>query len=204
MKSPLRIVIASIAAVVVASVHGASVPGLDITVKKDGKPVYRGKTDASGSFSTANMEPGAYSIELRSPKTLNLKGQQLAISVIAGKQKPRESKADGGHLQAGVAMTVEVPRPAKLIGKVNSIGALAAQPTGPVPAGYERVKANVKVINGKRHVWVPAPIGSNMGGKWVEEGSEAAALSTSNKKGGDAEVLMDIQEQASNVGRRGG
>lgn len=53
----------------------------------------------------------------------------------------------------------------------------------------EKVRANVKVMNGKRFVWVPAPIGSHMGGKWVEEGSEEAVLSTSNKKGGDGEVL---------------
>ncbi len=71
-----------------------------------------------------------------------------------------------------------------------------------VPVGYEEVKANVKVINGKRHVWVPGAIGSNMGGKWVEEGTEGAALSTSNKKGHDGQVLQHIVDQAGNVGRR--
>ena len=55
------------------------------------------------------------------------------------------------------------------------------------------MKAIVKVINGKRYVWVPGPIGSNMGGRWVEEGSEAAALSVSNKKGNDGEVLRKLQ-----------
>ncbi|MDQ3119515.1 MAG: carboxypeptidase-like regulatory domain-containing protein [Verrucomicrobiota bacterium] len=204
MKTLLRrlMIIAAIAAA--ATVHGASVPGLDVTVKKHGKAVYHGKTDAAGNFSTANLEPGAYSVEVRSPKTVNLKGQQLSISVTAGKEKPRQSNADGSHLQAGVAMTVDVSRPAKLNGKVNSTGRVAAEKTGTVPAGYERVKANVKVINGKRYVWVPGAIGSNMGGKWVEEGSDEAALSTSNKKGGDGQVLQHIQDQSSNIGRRGG
>ena len=33
-------------------------------------------------------------------------------------------------------------------------------------------------------------------------GSEGAALNTSNKKGGDGEVLRHIQDQADNVGSR--
>lgn len=99
-------------------------------------------------------------------------------------------------------MSVEVPKAARLSGKVSAAAGVAAADTAPAPAGYEKVKANVKVINGKRHVWVPAPIGSNMGGKWVEEGTEGAVLNTSNKKGGDAEVLTKIVDQAGNVGQR--
>ncbi|CAN5731969.1 hypothetical protein BH20VER1_BH20VER1_12510 [soil metagenome] len=96
---------------------------------------------------------------------------------------------------------MDVPKAAKLSGQVTSSRAVAAS-TAAVPPGMERVRANVKVINGKRHVWVPAPIGSNMGGRWVEEGNEGAALSTSNKKGEDGQVLRHIQEQAGNVGSR--
>ena len=202
MKISLRNLLLAAVLVVAPAVHAANVAGLDVTIKRDGKPVYRGQTDASGKFSTANLEPGAYNVEFRAPKSLNLRGQQLAISVVTGKGAPIKSNADGKHLQGGVAMNVEVAKATKLSGQVTSAVGVAAESTKPVPAGYERVKANVKVINGKRYVWVPAPIGSNMGGKWVEEGTEGAVLSTSNKKGGDAEVLSRIQDQAGNVGQR--
>ncbi|MEP6955822.1 MAG: carboxypeptidase-like regulatory domain-containing protein [Chthoniobacterales bacterium] len=186
---------------VVAPVQGASVPGLDVTVKQSGKAVYQGKTDAQGGFTTGALQPGQYNIEFRAPKSLNLKGQELSLSVAAGKEAARESKASGAHLQSGVAMSFEVTRAAKLSGSVNS-GSEAAASSQAVPAGMEKVKANVKVIKGQRYVWVPGPIGSNIDGKWVEEGTEGAALSTSNKKGGDNDVLRHVQDQSSNVGRR--
>ena len=194
------LVVAALALVPAAG--AASVAGLDVIVKKNGKAVYTAKTDARGSFAPGNLEPGAYNVEFRAPKSLSLRGQTVSISVSAGKGAPTQSNSDGKHFQGGVAMTVDVAKPAKLTGQITSSAGVATKSAGPVPAGYEEVKANVKVINGKRHVWVPGAIGSNMGGRWVEEGSEAAALSTSNKKGGDGEVLRNIQDQSSNVGGR--
>ena len=201
MKLPLHLLVAAVVAVAPAA-YSATVPGLDVTVTQSGRPVYRGKTDAAGSFSTANLQPGTYNVEFRAPKSLSLRGQQLSISVSTGKGAARTSNAEGKHMQGGVAMSVEVPKTAKLSGTVNAAAGVAAADSAPAPKGYEKVKANVKVINGKRHVWVPAPIGSNMGGKWVEEGTEGAVLNTSNKKGGDAEVLQKIVDQAGNVGQR--
>ena len=192
MKPPIHVLLIASAIAVVGSAH-ANVAGLDVTVKKDGKAFYRGKTDTSGSFATNSLEPGAYSVELRAPKSLKFKGQKLAIAVSSGKGAPTQSNAEGAHLHSGVAMNVDVRKTAKLTGQVRQAGNVVAQSTK-VPAGMEAVKANVKIINGKRHVWVPGPIGSNVGGRWVEEGSEAAALSTSNRKGGDGEVLRRIQD----------
>ena len=204
MKIPLRsfLVVATLA--LAPTAQSANVAGLDVFVKKDGQPIFRGKTDAAGSFASGNLEPGVYSVEFRAPKSLSLRDQTVAISVSKGKGAPQQSTTDGKHMQGGVAMNVELPKAGKLTGHITSKGGVVAERTGPVPPGYEKVKANVKVINGKRHVWVPAPIGSNMGGKWVEEGTEGAALNTSNKKGDDAMVLQHIQDQASNVGQRGG
>jgi hypothetical protein len=183
----------------VVSTASANIGGLDITVKKNGKAVFKGKTDTTGSFTTGALEPGSYNVELRSPASMDLKGQKLAISVTAGKGAPTQSTANGAHLKGGVAMTVDMNKTAPLRGQVTQAGRVVEQKA---PEGYEKVRANVKVINGKRHVWVPAPIGSNMGGRWVEEGTEGAVINTSNKKGGDAEVLTRIQDQAGNVGQR--
>ena len=203
MNLPLRNLIILAALTAAPFAYGANVAGLDVIVKQNGKAVYQGKTDARGSFSTGNLEAGPYSVEFRAPNSLSLRGQTVAIAVSTGKGAPRQSTSDGKHLSGGVAMNVEIAKPAKLSGQVTSAAGVVAERTGAVPGGYEKVKANVKVINGKRHVWVPAPIGSNMGGKWVEEGTEGAALSTSNKKGDDNKVLQHIQDQASNVGQRG-
>ena len=198
MKTLQRTTLLLLSAFVV-SAASANVAGLDITVKKTGKAVFKGKTDTTGSFSTGALEPGSYNVELRSPASMDLKGQKLAITVAAGKGAPTQSTANGAHLRGGVAMTVDTNKTSPLRGQVKQAGRVVEQKA---PAGYEKVKANVKVINGKRHVWVPAPIGSNMGGRWVEEGTEGAVLNTSNKKGGDAEVLSKIQDQASNVGQQ--
>ena len=201
MKNPLRNLLLVLSAFVVSAASGANIPGLDVTVKKGGKSLFKGKTDTSGKFATGTLEPGSYNVEIKAPGSMNLKGQQLAILVKPGKEAPLQSTANGAHLNSGVAMTVELAKATSLSGQVTQSGRVAAE-SSKAPEGYEKVKANVKVINGKRHVWVPAPIGSNMGGRWVEEGTEGAALSTSNKKGGDAEVLRRVQDQSSNVGGR--
>jgi hypothetical protein len=91
-------------------------------------------------------------------------------------------------------MRVQLGKNGKLNGQVSPEGAAPQEK-------MESVKANVKIINGKRHVWVPGPIGSNIGGRWVEEGTEGAALRT-DKKGGAGEVLQRIQDQSGNVGER--
>ena len=201
MKTPLRHLLIAAAIAFAPAAYSASVPGLDVIITQNGKAVYRGKTDESGSFSTGALQPGNYNVEFRAPKSLSLRGQQLSISVSPGKGAPMTSKADGKHMQGGVAMTVDVAKVAKVSGKVSAAAGVASSDNAPAPAGYVKVKANVKMINGKRHVWVPAPIGSNMGGKWVEEGSEEARLSTSNRKGEDGEVLTRIQDQAGNIGQ---
>lgn len=191
MKTLFPLVLMALA-VAAADSARANVSGLDVTVRKDGKAFYQGKTDTSGSFATNSLEPGAYSVELRAPKSMNLKGQKLAISVSMGKHGRRDSRAEGAHLQSGVALAVDVPKTSRLSGQVTQASRVAEASTK-VPEGMEKVKANVKVINGKRHVWVPGPIGSNIGGRWVEEGSEAAALATTNRKGGDGDFLRRMQ-----------
>lgn len=202
---PLHYLLIAAVAAIAPVASAASVPGLDVTVKKDGKAVYKSKTDASGSFATGNLEPGSYNVEFRAPQAMKMHSQQLEISVTAGKQPPRTSTAEGKYIQGGVALTVDVSKPSRLTGKVDArAGVSRSAEATTAPAGMEKVKANVKVINGKRYVWVPGPIGSNIGGRWVEEGTEGAALSTSNKKGGDTQVLQHIQEQSRNSGQPGG
>ena len=164
--------------------------------------MFQGKTDAQGNFATPTLEAGAYNVEFRSPK-IDLKGKQLAISISAGKTAPRQVAAEGEHMRYGVGVNVDVKLASRLSGHVTARQGTGPQTARVIPKDMEEVRANVKVMNGKRYVWVPGALGSNMGGKWAEEGTEEARLSTSNKKGEDGQVLKHIQDQSSNVGRRG-
>ena len=192
MKIPRYILVASLLLFASTVANGApSVRGIDVVVSKNGRVAYQGKTDGSGAFSTGPLDAGAYVVEFRSNKVA---GNTLSLAATGGKKKVIADSIPGEKFGAGgVAMKVDVAASSKLAGQVN-LGPLPKQVAAAESKGMEKVRANVKVINGKRYVWVPAPIGSGMGGRWVEEGSEAAALSTSNKKGGDAEVLRRLQD----------
>ncbi len=207
MTTPIRttIVIAALCAAATV-VHGeGNLSGIDVTIKKQnsGAVVYHGRTDAQGKFATPNVEAGAYNVELRAPKDAQLNTKSIAIAINTGKGATRNSSAAADHLKGGVAMALDIAQSAKLSGQLTpSARGVVTQADAPAPKGYEKVNANVKVSNGKRYVWVPPPLGSNMGGKWVPEGSDEAHLSNSNKKGEDAEVLRHIQDQSGNIGSR--
>lgn len=178
------------------AVHGAP------SAAEISKVVFQGATNPAGQFTTASLPPGAYNVEFRAPKSINLQGQTLSISVSAGKAAPREANAEGGHMQSGVGVSVELAKASPLAGKVTLKG--GTQVSVQTPKAQESVNANIKVVNGKRYIWVPGSVGSNIGGKWVEEGTEGAVLKTSNKKGGDSDVLRHIQDQSGNIGNRPG
>ncbi|MGH7939300.1 MAG: hypothetical protein ACRD5Z_22170, partial [Bryobacteraceae bacterium] len=46
--------------------------------------------------------------------------------------------------------------------------------TGQVANATELERAKVRVVNGKRYIWSPGEVGSNLGGRWVEERSASA------------------------------
>ena len=194
MKTPLRFLLFAATFLAAATAY-PNASGVEVTVKSKsgGKAVYKGMTDARGSFTTGALQPGTYNVEFRSTKAGDLKAPALSISLSAGKGTQRQASAPAKHLQGGVAVQVEVPSTAAITGQVSKGAAAQAQTDTQAPAGMQKVKANVKIINGKRHVWVPAPLGSNLGGRWVEEGTEGAVLPTSNAKGADTEALSRSQ-----------
>jgi hypothetical protein len=165
---------------------------LEVIVRKDpgGTLAYQGNTDSRGMFATPNLAAGKYTVEFRSKGTM--KGN--ASITIGGAKEPMNASVPGAKFAGGgVAMRVQLGKAGKLNGQVA--------PEGAAPqAKMESVKANVKVIKGKRHVWVPGPIGSNIAGRWVEEGTEGAVLRTDKKGGG--EILSRIQEQSANAGQQ--
>jgi len=186
----------------VSGAPGAAAVKVTVKEKASGKTVHLAMTDAAGKFASPNLQPGSYNVEFRSAKGAGFEGKQLSISLSTGKGAPRKSTAVGKHLQGGVALAVDLPANSKLTGEVLVAGKEA--PEGRAPAGMEKVRANVKVMDGKKYVWVRQPIGSNMGGKWVEAGTEGAVLATEKTRREDAEAWERLRHLSEDVRMPGG
>ncbi len=132
----------------------ARAAGVEVTAreKASNKVVYHATTKAGGKFTTGTLTPGSYVFEFTSQDG---SGFQVAL---AGAKTAKAIKSKN----SGLAFAVEVASANKISGQITPTQATAA-------AAGAKSNANVKVINGKRYVWVRGEIGSNMGGKWVPE-----------------------------------
>jgi hypothetical protein len=166
---------------VMATAAYAAVPTMDVTVSDaKGKLAFKGKTSAKGTFSTGKLAPGQYTVQFNAKKGADDNGS-YALVVSAGKKKVSAADVAGSKLAAGgVAMKVEVGNGLNISGQVAAGGGDA------VTEGNSKVK----IVKGKRYVWVTGGMGSNMGGRWVEEGS----VSASNVTGVSNSSVHAIQE----------
>ena len=166
MKMTARKILLPLILVATSLASGAGMPPMDVTVSAEGgKLVYKGKTTAAGTFATGTVEPGKYVVQFNSNNPA-LKGSQFGFVISAGKAKVLAEAVSGNKLGAGVAMKVDAGRGVNITGQVMN-----GKVGGPVAASGN---TKVKIIKGKRYVWVGPETGSNMGGHWVEEGSAAA------------------------------
>jgi hypothetical protein len=151
-----------VVAVSIASA-AAAVPPMSVTVSDaSGKAAYKGGTNNTGVFATPKLQPGNYVVQLNA-KGGALKGHNYAIVVSAGKKKVAANSVPGEKFTAGgVALKVEVGAGLNITGQVA-----------------EESKTAMK--NGKKMVWIPPIIGSNMPGKWVEEDSAEAKTSRTTR-----------------------
>lgn len=180
MKNLIHGLLASFFLAVTASLF-AAVPAMDVTVSTStGKLAFKGRTNANGTFSTGNLAPGNYVVQFNAKDSAAVKGGKFLVVVSAGKRKVTAGDVQGGKFVAGgVAMKVEVGSGLKITGQVADQQSVAA-----------KSDANVRVINGKRYVFV-REIGSQVG-RWVEEGSSEAA-SAHNKGTMSKEAVSSLQ-----------
>lgn len=170
----------------IAASGAAAVPPMSVVVSKDGKTVYKGTTNAAGTFATGKLEPGNYIVQFNSSAAKN---GQYGIVISAGKKKQIADAVEGDKFaKGGVAMKLDVGAGLNITGQVVS-GALRGGATA--TAG----NAKVKVVNGKRYIWVGPETGSNMGGRWVEEGQAGAASQYNTSRGG-ASTLRGLQDNS--------
>lgn len=154
--------------------YGA-VPAMNVTVSDaSGKAAFKGATNAQGTFATANLKPGNYVVQFNS-NSAAVKGNHYAIVVSAGKKKVSAAAVPGEKFTGGgVALKVDVGAGLNITGQVAT-------------------EANGAVKNGKKMVWIPPQLGSNMRGHWVEEDSAeaVAAKNALTLRNSDVQKMQD-------------
>jgi hypothetical protein len=140
--------------------HG-SVPSMEVTVfNANGKVAFKGPMSANATFATRDLQPGDYVVQFNTRSTA-AKDNQYLLVVSAGKKKVIADAVPGEKLTGGgAAMRIQVGPGLQITGQVVNEQDIA-QGDG---------LRKYRVINGKRFVWVTAELGSNRGGRWVEEG----------------------------------
>ena len=180
MKNMLRITLLPLLILAVSMAYGA-VPAMNVTVSDaSGKAAFKGTTNANGTFATSNLKPGNYVVQFNSKGAA--KGS-YAIVVSAGKKKVSAAAVPGEKFaRGGVAMKVDVGA------GLNITGQVAAEGNGPIAK------------NGKKMVWIPPQLGSNMPGHWAEEGS-ADAVAAKNAGNISTEDVQRRQNQGISPGQ---
>ena len=152
-------------------------PPLNVIVSdSSGKADYKGATDTKGTFGTAKLQKGNYTVQFTS-KSGDLKGKTYALFISAGKKKvTADAVAGEKFLAGGVAMKIDV-------GDGSSV-------TGQITSGLQ-----TKVdSNGKKMVWIPKKLGSNLSAHWAAEDS-AEARETQTQGSLSRKNIQDAQNQ---------
>jgi hypothetical protein len=159
-----------------AAIASGGIPPVNVLVSdKGGKAAYKGATNTSGAFATSKLQPGNYVVQFNS-SSADLKGKQYAIVVSAGSKKVSANVAGDKFAGGGVAMKVDVGA------GLNITGQVAAQ-NGPNSKG------------GKKMVWIPKMLGSNVAGHWAEEDS-AEAIAAKNAGNLSTQDVNKMQEHS--------
>jgi hypothetical protein len=136
---------------------------MEVTVLDgSGRIAFNGPLSANATFVTKNVPAGHYVVQLNT-NSAAVKNNQYLLVVAAGKKKVIASGVPGEKfMTGGVAMKVDVGSPLQITGQIAN-----------EPTTANQGVSKYKVINGRRYVWVPAELGSNRGGHWVEKSSSS-------------------------------
>lgn len=183
MKNIPRILFCSLLLLLPASVQ-ASVSGMNVTVSDAaGQLVYRGTTNADGTFSTGRIARGNYVVQLNARGASVARGE-YAIVIGAGKHKVvAESVAGEKFVGGGVAMRVRAAGGTRISGQVAQGGADAVR---------------ARIVDGRRYVLAYPPVGSNLGPRWIEEGTP----SPFNTVRYSYDSVRDLQDRGAGIPRR--
>ena len=180
MKNMTRGILLLFVAFAASAVYGGQPPGVagvDVLVKQN--PGKRTVTDARGNFVLDALPPGPCTLAFRARKASDTKtttpdkvtvAAMYSIKIEGTKRPVNQSALTSDKLAAGVEIAVEVGAGAKIRGQVLAGGL-------------------------KKMVWIPKEPGSNIPGRWVEEGTVAASQGTVHS----AKDMHDMQRQNPNM-----
>jgi carboxypeptidase family protein len=175
MKKNSRILLLLLVFFVSSAVPGfAVVPAVSVTVKQKGKVVKQAQSDSDGNFVIGTLPRGDYSLEFRARRSDSFKQQTFSIGVDGIKQSGSQGGISGDSLIGGVAVNVEV-------------------------ASGSTVRGQIAIGQMKKLVWIPPMLGSNLPGRWAEEGS-AEEIFSRTRGNVRREAIQRIQDKA--VGMR--
>ena len=162
---------------VVASAAYGAVPSMNVVVSDaSGKAAYKGATDADGTFATASLQPGNYVVQFNC-KSPQVRGKNFGLVISAGKKKVTADSVEGDKFAAGgVAMRIALGGSQSITGQVTD-------------ALITKVDKN-----GKRMVWVPQKLGSNLPAHWAAADS-AEAREAQTQTSYSSKNLQDRQAQ---------
>jgi hypothetical protein len=154
---------------------------MEVTVlDASGQVRFTGATDANGTFATASVQPGHYVVQFHT-KSAAAKRNQYLLVVSAGTKKVVATGIPGEiFMGSGAAVKVNVGSGLKITGQIAN-EEIVGREGGTI----------YKVVGGQRFVWVTAELGSQAGGRWVEESLAPAR----NITGLGADGIKKIQEK---------
>lgn len=177
-RGSLLFLVAFAASAVSGGQTAPGVAGVDVFVKQN--PGKRTVTDARGNFALDALPPGPCTIAFRARRAKETNAATTdnvtvaatySIKIDGTKRPVSQSGLTSDKLLAGVDISVEV---------------------GPGAKARGQVIANAV----KKMVWIPREPGSNIPGRWVEEGSAPAA---SRGTVHSAKDMQDMQKQNTNM-----
>jgi hypothetical protein len=178
MKHRTRGIVFLLVALTTPVIYGGEpargVAGVDVIVKQ--RPSDHAVTDARGNFAIEALAAGSYTLTFRARKAEHIPStsdrvivaELYSIKIEGTKRAVNKSGLTSDDILAGVDVEVDLGPGARIRGQVAA-GAL------------------------KKMVWIPREPGSNIPGRWVEEGSvEARAAPHHNAQALSREQVREI------------
>jgi hypothetical protein len=158
------------------------VPAMDVTVfDASQKVVFKQSIKPEGAFATGNLRPGNYVVQFNTRSDAVKNNHYLAV-VSSGQKKVIAATVRGEKFMGGgAAMKINVEPGMHISGTVAAEPA-EARGDGPI----------VRLIDGKRYVWVESRVGTNFGPHWEEQGIANA----SNVSSLSEEKMRQLQDRA--------
>ena len=133
---------------------GVANPIVEVTLRRaGGKIVRQVKTDTNGAFVLGTVPAaGLYALEFRAKSAAEVRNKSFVIKIAGTQSRNGEKGLPGRYFEAGASFEV------------------AAVPGIPLKG----VVFPSAIRNAKKMIWLPREIGTNLPGRWVEEGSAQA------------------------------